>query len=110
MAGEAGTQENVRRQSEGTHSTDDHEWPRDVFGQPMLRVSVSRAELVPTVQYGTCTVGPAQVVGFSADGPDESIKGALRRLRKIVEDIISEDRQTLVLEIQARAAAGQPVR
>jgi hypothetical protein len=108
MAGEGAQQRATLDRVEKTGATDDHDWPRDAFGTPLLRVSVSQSELIPTAQYANVTLGPVQIVGFIQDGPDEAVKEQLKRLRRICDELIAEDRQTLYAELQQRAAAGQP--
>lgn len=108
MAGEGAAQRATLERADKTNSIDEHDWPRDVFGTPMLRVSVSQSELIPTQQYANVTLGPVQVVGFIPDGPDEQVREGLRRLRRICDESIAEDRQTLYNELQQRAAGGQP--
>src|SRR6516225_5178087 len=84
-------------------------WPRDQFGNPMLMYSRSAAEVVRTADYENATVGPATITGFIVDGPDDQVLAQMRRLDRLVEHDVGEDRQTLWNETQARAAAGQPI-
>ncbi len=101
----------VLGQADGAVETHmDHDWTRGVFGEHMLRVAVSQSELVRTADYENVMLGPVQVVGFIPDGPDEQVKEGIRRLRRLVDESIAEDRQILYNELQARAAAGQPAR
>jgi len=85
-------------------------WPRDAFGQPLLMFSYSTADVVPTVQYGNASVGPATVTAFVPDGPDEHVLEEMRRIRELAKKIVSEDREILQNEMKARAAAGLPTR
>jgi hypothetical protein len=107
VSGEGAQQRATLERVEKTNTIDEHDWPRDVFGTPLLRVSVSQSELIPTAQYANVTLGPVQVVGFITDGPDEQVKEQLRRLRRLCDESIAEDRQTLYAELQQRAATGQ---
>lgn len=76
-------------------------WPTDAFGTPMVKITAGAAELVPTVQYGNATVGPVLIERFVPDGPDEVVKGELKRTMEMVENAVSEDRQTLHEQIRA---------
>jgi hypothetical protein len=110
MAGETAALRATLENAQDPHAVEAPDWPRDVFGTPMLRVSVSQSELIPTAQYANVTLGPVQVVGFIPDGPDDVVKDGLRRLRRLCDESIAEDRETLYREIQARAASGQSTR
>jgi hypothetical protein len=104
MAGEGVQQKAALEQAQKT-SLAEELWPRDKFGSPMLRISAAAAELVPTVQFGNATVGPVQVIGFVPDGPDDQVKSGIKRLQRLCEEAVAEDRQTLHEQIRARAGA-----
>jgi hypothetical protein len=59
-----------------------------------MMISVAQSELVPTQQFGNATLGPVQIVGFIDNGTDEQVMESIRRLRKLCDDSIAEDRQT----------------
>jgi hypothetical protein len=80
-------------------------WPRDAMGTPLVRISAASAELVPTVQYGNATIGPVIVERFVPDGDEEAIKVEIKKLQKMVETAVAEDRQTLHEQIRAQASA-----
>lgn len=82
----------------------------DAFGSPMLYISVTQSELVKTADYENVMLGPVQVAGYVIDGPDDQVKEQIRRLRRMCDESLSEDRQVLYNELQARAAAGTPAR
>lgn len=87
---------------EGEKNLVEKDIPLDPNGTPLVRVTCSAAELIPTVQYGNVTVGPASVVvwvpinfkGFN-DEEKNSIKLAMRETQSICEEAIAEDRQTV---------------
>src|ERR1700757_1751866 len=81
---------------------------RDAFGNPMFCVSVCQSEKVNTGNYGNADIGPVSITGYIPDGPDEVVLGGIRRLRRLVDQSVAEDRAVLWNELQARAAAGQP--
>jgi hypothetical protein len=66
----AGTpDEKSRQKAEAAHKrandqielADTEAWPRGVNGQPMMKVTMTAAELIPTGQYANVSVGPAQI-------------------------------------------------
>ena len=81
---------------------------RDSFGNPMLKVSVCQNEKVNTGNYGMAEVGPVAITGYIPDGPDDQVMEGIRRLRRLADQSIAEDRAVLWNELQARAAGGQP--
>jgi hypothetical protein len=87
---------------EGEKNIVEHDIPLDPNGRPFIRISSAAAELIPTVQYGNVTVGPAAVVvwvpfGFKGfnDEEKDSIKIAIRETQSLCEEAIAEDRQTV---------------
>lgn len=80
-------------------------WPVDsVDGAPLALVTMGAQELIPTVQYGNVTVGPASVTKFVPDDP-EAIEEGLRDCVKACEQIISEERETLLTLIRGSKVA-----
>jgi hypothetical protein len=77
--------------------------PRDPFGSPMVKITAAAAELVPTVQFGNATIGPVMIERYVQDGPDDVVKGEIKRLQAMVEEAVAEDRETLHEQIRARA-------
>ena len=85
------------------------DWPF-FCGVPMVKISCAAAELVPTQQYGNCTIGPVQLTFFaSAEGEvmfdQKGIAAAISRGQSACEAAVAEDRQTV--QILARARAGK---
>lgn len=81
-------------------------WPTNPAGKPLVRITMTAAELIPTGQYANVSIGPAQIEAFIDPDSDvgfpkeqrENIANALNELAEIVEiDVISVQRN-LVLE------------
>lgn len=104
MAGETPQMKAAAAQAERTNVVGDHDWPRDQFGNPMVKIQGSAAELVPTVQYGNVTVGPVVVTRFVPAVNGEQIAAAIKETQEIVEQAISEDRKTVHDLMRSRAA------
>lgn len=104
MAEETPQQKLAREQAEQTNVVGDHDWPRDAFGMPLVKISASAAELVPTVQYGNVTVGPVVVTRFCQGSTIEQIKAATAETQKIVEEAVASDRETVHALMRSRAA------
>lgn len=102
MASETAQQKTVRETAEKalTSVLGKIGTPTDAFGTPMIRITAAAAELVPTVQYGNATIGPVMIERYVPDGPDEEIKSALKATMALVEEAVSEDRQTLHEQIR----------
>lgn len=104
MAAEGPQQKLAQEQALVTNAVD-HDWPRDPFGTPMVKIQAAAAELVPTVQYGNVTVGPVVVTRFVPATTPDQIKVAIKETQEIVEEAISEDRATVHALMRSRAAA-----
>ncbi len=102
MAQETQQMRTAREQAEKT-GVQDHEWPRDAFGSPMVKISCAAAELIPTAQFANITVGPIVVTRFVIDASEETLMEEIRRTQKLCEAAVTEDRQTLHEQIRARA-------
>lgn len=75
-------------------------WPVDPeTGLPLVQLSFTASELVPTGEYANVIVGPVTVTKFILDpGDDQALADELNDLAEVVEaDCISVQR-TLVLE------------
>jgi hypothetical protein len=120
----AGTpDEKSRQKAEAAHKrandqielADTEAWPRGVNGQPMMKVTMTAAELIPTGQYANVSVGPAQITCFIDQdrqiGPEEryftegeaaTISQALNELAEIVEsDVVAVQRNIVLEQLQA---------
>ena len=94
----------AREQAEKTNAVE-HDWPRDAFNTPMVKISCAAAELIATRQFSNVTVGPVQVTRFVTDGPDEVIQKEIQRTLALCEAAVAEDRQT-VAELTRASAQG----
>ena len=57
--------EHARTRAEEMSTTVDSEsWPRGVNGQPMMKITMTAAELLPTGQFAYISIGPAQITAF----------------------------------------------
>lgn len=99
-------------QAEKTRASADPEsWPVGENGQPMMKVTMTVAELLPTGQYANVSIGPAQVTAFV--DPDREVKSgdayftqderstiskALNELAEVVEFDVLAVQRNLVLE------------
>ncbi len=93
-------------------ATGDFEWPRDLHGRPMLKVSCCASELIPTVQYGNCSVGPLSVTCFIPEPVantdqewKEQVRSDVRRVQEVCEEAVAEERQSLHLLMRSRVQA-----
>jgi hypothetical protein len=59
-----------------------------------MYIEYQGSELVPVAQYASVTIGPVRVVRKIVDPGDdhEALKAEIHKLRKAVEEVISEDR------------------
>jgi hypothetical protein len=105
MAGETAQQKNTLVQAENTNVLGDHDWPRDLFGNPMVKIQCAATELVPTMQYGNVTVGPVMVSRFVIAVNADQIKEAIRETQSIVEEAVSEDRKSVHDLTRARSVS-----
>jgi hypothetical protein len=64
-------------------------------GKPLTMISCCAAELIPTVQYGNCSIGPVIVKRFIEDNGDDDLKKQIRATQELCEEAIAEDRQTV---------------
>lgn len=92
-------------------SANSESWPVGENGQPMMKVTMTVAELLPTGQYANVSIGPAQVTAFV--DPDRAVKSgdayftqderstiskALNELAEVVEFDVLAVQRNLVLE------------
>jgi len=100
----------AERANEQTRMVDADSWPRGVSGQPMMKITMTASELIPTGQYANVSVGPAQITAFvDADRLLEGeayfsqqqrqvIAQALNELAEIVEGDVVAVQRNLVME------------
>lgn len=76
-------------------------WPTDTEGKPMVMISMSAQELVPTGNYANVTIGPATVVKFVEDGAEDEIREDILTLStKIIEPALGERREAVLAALQ----------
>lgn len=66
-----------------------------VNGKPLTRITVAAAELIPTIQYGNCLVGPVAVMRYVEENSDEELKKEIRAAQTLCEEAVAEDRQSV---------------
>lgn len=59
----------------------------------MAVITCGASELIPTVQYGNCLVGPITVSRMVPD--DESLPAEIKRTQEMCEAAVAEERQTI---------------
>lgn len=106
-----------QRAVEQRQTVDAESWPRGVNGQPMLKITMTAAELIPTGQYANVSVGPAQITAFIDQ--DRQVAGqsyfsaeqravmaqALNELAEIVEgDVVAVQRNLVMQSMQHQIA------
>lgn len=106
-------------QAEKVRSTADSDsWPRGVNGQPMMKITMTAAELIPTGQYANVSVGPAQITAFIdtersagetyfSQEERETMAKALNELAEIVEgDVVAVQRNLVMESMQEQVTNG----
>lgn len=107
------------RAKEMMTTVDSDSWPRGVNGQPMMRVLMTAAELIPTGQYANVSVGPAQITAFVDPdrqlGKEEpyfsaeqraTIAQALNEMAEIVEgDVVAVQRNIVMESMQDQVSS-----
>jgi hypothetical protein len=80
-------------------------WRVDADGVPLLQISFTASELIPTGDYANVTVGPVTVTKFIADpDDDDTLAEELNNLAEVVEaKCISEQREIVMESLQAGA-------
>lgn len=71
------------------------EWPVDDNG-PMVQISFTASELIPTGQYANVTVGPATATKFVTD--DGKLEKHMNDLAELIEAEVIAEQRVLVLE------------
>ena len=98
MSAETPQQKITLEQAQKTSFTDSI--PLDENGWPLLQISWSAAELIPTRQYGNVTSGPVMVRRYIKDGDSEYLLSELRKLAEVCEKAVSEDRETIHFQLR----------
>jgi len=89
-------------------------WPRTSDGRPMVKITMTASELIPTGQYANVSVGPCQITCFIdpeapspfTDAQRENMAAALNQLAEIVEgDVVSVQRNLVMESIQDQLAS-----
>jgi hypothetical protein len=79
----------------------DNHIPVNSNGYPLIRISVSAAELIPTRQYANIVVGPITVVRYIdpqigiTDEEKSFITKEIHETQKLCEQAVAEDRETV---------------
>ena len=101
-------------------SADSESWPVGVDGQPMMKITMTAAELIPTGQYANVSVGPAQITAFVdqnrvikdgdayfSDDQRTTMAKALNELAEIVEgDVVAVQRNLVMEAMQDQVSNG----
>jgi hypothetical protein len=100
----------AERAREQTATVDGEAWPRGVNGQPMMKITMTASELIPTGQYANVSVGPAQITAFVdqdrllegeayfSERQRQVLAQAMNELAEIVEGDVVAVQRNLVLE------------
>jgi len=111
---EAATDRAVEQQK----TVESDSWPRGSNGQPMMRVTMTAAELIPTGQFANVSIGPAQVTtfidqarvlqeqeSFFSDDERATLVQALNELAEIVEgEVVAVQRDLVLSSMQQQLA------
>ena len=101
-------------------SADSESWPLGTDGQPMMKITMTAAELIPTGQYANVSVGPAQITAFVdqnrvikdgdayfSDDQRTTMAKALNELAEIVEaDVVAVQRNLVMESMQETVSNG----
>ena len=101
-------------------SADSEAWPLGVNGQPMMKITMTAAELIPTGQYANVSVGPAQITAFVdqdrvVEGDDSyfdnkeraTMAKALNELAEIIElEVVAVQRNLVLESMQSQVTNG----
>lgn len=70
--------------------------PVDEKGVPLIKISFSQTEKVPTSKYGNVTVGPATATRYVPDGDEKHVANAIADLAKPVEWALGHRRDQIM--------------
>lgn len=94
MAGE--TPQLKLAREEGEKNIQDSEVIVGSNNRPLVKISCAASELIPTVQYGNCSVGPVVVQRYVEDTGDlKDLKNEIRATQTLCEEAVAEDRQSV---------------
>lgn len=87
-------------------SVDVEGWPQSTDGRPLIKITMTASELIPTGQFANISIGPAQITAFIdpqddtpfADVEKRNIANAVNILAEIVEQDVVAIQRNLVLE------------
>jgi len=99
MAQENAQMKQAREQAEKT-GTVEHDWPRDAFGTPLVKISCAASELIATRNFSNVTVGPVVVTRFVPDGDSEHLLKEIGETQGLCERAVADERQTVHSLIQ----------
>jgi hypothetical protein len=81
-------------------------WPHNADGKPLVKITMTAAELIPTGDFANVSIGPAQITAFI--DPDavetfdqdqkDTMARAINELAEIVESDVIAVQRNLVLE------------
>lgn len=77
--------------------------PVDAGGQPLVKISFSVQELVPTEKFANVTVGPATATKYVPDGTQEELAKQIAELAKPVEWALGHRRDQILKQISGEA-------
>lgn len=78
-------------------------WPVDGDGNPMVKISFTASNTVPTAQYANVVVGPASATKFVADTGQEDLSREIVELAKPVEWALGHERDRILKELSGEA-------
>lgn len=90
-----GPQLKLAREQGELKSFDESEIPKDSNGKPLVQISCAAAELIPTKQYGNCTVGPIVVKRYVIDNGFDDLRKEIKKTQELCEEAVAEDRQSV---------------
>src|ERR1700690_2111994 len=95
MSGEGPAIKQTREESEKKTILDPDILVVGSNGVPYIQITCAAAELIPTVQYGNCSVGPIIVKRWVEDTGVDDLKKEIRATQSLCEEAVAEDRQTV---------------
>jgi hypothetical protein len=78
-------------------------WPVDENGKPMVKITFTASNTVPTAQYANVVVGPASATKFVPDTGQEDLSREIVELAKPVEWALGHERGRILKEISGEA-------
>lgn len=78
-------------------------WPVDGNGTPMVKITFTASNTVPTAQYANVVIGPASATKFVPDTGQEDLTKEIIELAKPVEWALGHERGRILDEISGKA-------